>query len=199
MDLVLATTNMHKIREYRDLLKSFPHLELLSLVQFSHYQQPVEDGTTFAENAELKAVDAAKKLNKWVLADDSGLVVPALNGFPGVISALYAGLGATDAENRKKLLNEMSHLKNQDERSAYFECCIVIANPEGVKKIVTGRCEGHILTEPQGRNGFGYDCLFVKNEYEKTFAELDEATKNRISHRSKAFERIKVYLEMLRE
>ncbi len=197
MEIVLASINVHKIREFKDMFKPFSHLELVSLHHFPHYIPPEEIGQSFQENAILKAEHAAKHLNRWVLADDSGLVVPALNGEPGIYSRRYAGPKATDAENRKKLLKAMN-LLNSMERVAYYECCLALANADGLKKHVTGICEGHILTEERGRHGFGYDSLFVKNDYEKTFAEIDEATKNRISHRRKAFERLAVFLETLR-
>lgn len=198
MEIVIASTNVHKIREFRDMLKRFSHLDLLSLSHFPDYQPVEETGSTFKENAILKAEHAAKHLNKWVLADDSGLVVPALKGEPGIYSRRYAGPDATDAENRHQLLDAMRSLKDSA-RTAYYECTIAIANPEGLKKCVTGICEGHILTNEKGRNGFGYDSLFVKNDYEKTFAEIDENTKNRISHRRKAIERLLTFLETLRD
>lgn len=196
MELVLATTNLHKIREFREMLKGFKNLDILSLINFPSYVQPPETGVTFEENATLKAVHAAQALNKWVMADDSGLVVPSLAGSPGVYSARYAGEGATDADNRLKLLQAL-HDKHEFERNAYFECCLVLANLEGVQKCVTGTCEGTILTEERGRHGFGYDSLFLKNDYDKTFGELDEATKNRISHRRKALEKLTGALETL--
>ncbi|MBA3722415.1 MAG: XTP/dITP diphosphatase [Parachlamydiaceae bacterium] len=198
MEIVLATSNLHKIREFKDMLKALSHIDLLSLHQFPQYEIPEETGSTFKENAILKAEKAAKELNKWVLADDSGLIVPALKGEPGLHSARYAGPQATDTENRKKLLQAMENLSDH-QRNAYCECCIAIASPDGLKKCVTGLCEGYILTEERGRNGFGYDPLFVKNDYQKSFAELDNTTKNLISHRRKAIERILAFLESLRE
>ena len=198
MELVVGSANLHKVREFKDMLKAFPHLEVLSLRQFPDYALPPETGLTFKDNAIIKAEHAAKHLNKWVLADDSGLVVPALQGEPGVYSQRYAGPNATDAENRKKLLKHMQGLRDM-KRAAYFECCLALASPQGLKKCVTGICEGHILEEERGRHGFGYDSLFVKNDYEKTFAELEESLKNRISHRRKAFERLATMLEMLRD
>lgn len=198
MEIVLATKNVHKIREFKDMLKRYPHLELVTLHQFPYFHPAEETGVSFKDNATSKAEQAARTLGKWVLADDSGLVVPALNGRPGIFSSRYAGPDATDVENRQKLLKEMQHLTSPEERSAYYECCLVIASPQGIKKCVTGTCEGHLLLEERGRNGFGYDSLFVKHDYEKTFGELDEATKNRISHRCKAFERLSTFLETLR-
>lgn len=197
MEIVIASNNLHKIREFREMLKAFKLIDLLSLVSFPNYVAPPEDGKTFQENAIRKAEHAAASLQKWVLADDSGLIVPALGGAPGVNSRRYAGEEATDEENRKKLLDEMHHLQGH-QRSAYFECCLALASPEGLKKCVTGTSEGTILIEGRGRNGFGYDSLFVKHEYDKTFGELDESTKNRISHRYKALGRLIPTLESLR-
>ena len=196
MEIVLASTNLHKLREFRSMMKHLTTLDLLSLHNFPQYQPLPEEADTFKDNAIQKAEHAAKTLNKWVLADDSGLVVPAINGEPGIRSRRYAGEDATDAENRYKLLAAMGHLEEL-QRSAYYECCLVLASPEGVKKIAIGICEGRILQEEKGRNGFGYDSLFVKNEYEKSFAEMDEYTKNRISHRHKAFEKLAPTLETL--
>jgi XTP/dITP diphosphohydrolase len=165
----------------------------LSLCDFPGYTPPEEIGKTFEENASLKAEHAAKVLNRWVIADDSGLVVPALSGAPGVFSARYAGNDATDLENRKKLLEEMMHLLD-DDRQAFFECCIALASPEGLKKCVKGTCEGVLLTKDRGGGGFGYDPLFVKHGYSKSFAELGESVKNRISHRRKALDKLALSL-----
>lgn len=196
MELVIASKNLHKIREFREMLKGFKHIDVLSLLNFPQYVPPEESGKTFQENAILKAQHAAKNLQKCVLADDSGLVVPSLKGAPGIHSRRYAGEDATDSENRQKLLLELSG-KQEHERSAYFECCLVLSKPDGFTKSVTGTCEGVILREERGRNGFGYDPLFVKNEYDKTFAEIDDSTKNKISHRRKAFEKLLANLEAL--
>lgn len=198
MEIVIASQNLHKIREFREMFKtSKKKFELLSLHQFPSYSPPPENGKTFKENAQIKAQDAASKLTKWVLADDSGLVVPMLNGEPGVYSQRYAGKDATDIDNRKKLLKRMESLSGV-ERSAYFECSLVLCGPDGNLKSVSGQCEGYIIQEERGRNGFGYDSLFVKHDYDKTFAEMDEGVKNRISHRYKAFEKMLVILEGLK-
>jgi XTP/dITP diphosphohydrolase len=194
MDIILATFNPGKIREYRSLFKAIPQVELYSLRDFPDYDEPEETGETFEANAVLKAERAAKMLGKWAMADDSGLVVPSLEGQPGVHSRYYAGQHATDAENRKKLLKALEG-KNDWERSAYFECVITIATPEGQVKSFTGRCEGYLTDKERGGNGFGYDPLFIKHDYDKTFAELDESVKNLVSHRRKAFEKLIVFLE----
>jgi XTP/dITP diphosphohydrolase len=197
MEIVIASHNLHKIREFRDMFKPFKHIDVLSLHNFPQYTLPEETGKTFQENAVNKALHAANALQKWVLADDSGLVVPALKGQPGIYSRRYASDDATDSENREKLLKAMVHLK-EHERTAYFECSLALASPQKLKKNVTGMCEGKILVEERGRNGFGYDMLFVKNEYDKTFAEIEESVKNRISHRRKAFEKLVSVLENLK-
>ena len=195
-ELVIASANLHKIRELRAMLKPLKFSDILSLLQFPDYQPLPEEGASFEANAIAKAEHAARVLQKWVLADDSGLVVPALNGMPGIQSHRYAGSEATDAENRAKLLGEMKQLQGL-ERSAYFECALALASPEGVKKSVVSTCHGSIALGERGRNGFGYDAVFVKSDYEKTFAEIDESTKTRISHRRKAMDRLLSALEML--
>lgn len=194
MELVIATTNGHKLHEIRTLLKGIARFDVYSLRDFPDYKPPEETGSTFEDNARLKALHAAKTLGKLVIADDSGLVVPALGGAPGVYSARFAGVGASDKENRKKLLKEMAGLQDE-RRSAYFECCIAMATPEGVKKVVRGTCEGYIAAEEKGGNGFGYDPLFIKHDYSQTFAQLSEGVKNQISHRAKALEKILLSLE----
>ncbi len=195
--LVIASHNVHKIREFRALLKPFKAIDILSLLDFPGYHLPEETGGSFEENASLKATHAAAALKHWVLADDSGLVVPALNGAPGIRSARFAGNQATDADNRKKLLQNMEHLLDED-RFAYFECWIALASPAGIiKKLGNGTCEGTILSEERGGSGFGYDPLFVKYGYNKTFAQLEESIKNRVSHRRKAFDKIAPLLDSL--
>ena len=194
MKCVIASRNVHKIRELRTMLKVHQDWDIFSLIDFPNYHPPEETGTTFEENAILKAVHAAKELQAWVLADDSGLVVSALDGAPGIQSARYAGEKATDKENRNKLLEAMKDFR-EEEREATFECWIALASPEGLEKTFSGRCEGRILTEERGGQGFGYDPLFVKHDYSKTFSELEEETKNRISHRRKAMDKALLYLE----
>jgi XTP/dITP diphosphohydrolase len=197
--LVIASKNLHKIREMRAMLSDVKQLDIWSLLDFPEYESISETGKTFEENAIQKAVHAATKLRAWTLGEDSGLVVPALQGAPGIYSRRYAGEKATDKDNRKKLLSEMSHLLD-DERSAYYSCTIALATPDGtIKKITTATCEGLIENEEKGGNGFGYDPVFLKHEYSKTFGELEESIKNRVSHRRKAIDKILPTIESIRE
>jgi XTP/dITP diphosphohydrolase len=196
MEIIIASRNIHKIRELRSMLKEYSHLDVLSLLDFPHYKAPEEDGDSFEKIVCNKAIHAAKELGRLALADDTGLVVPALQGAPGIYSARYAGEHATDAENRHKLLQDM-HSILDPERQGYFECWIAIAAPQGLKKCVRGLCEGTILNEERGSRGFGYDPLFVKYEYGKTFAQIEESLKNRISHRRKALDKLHVFLSSL--
>lgn len=195
MRMLFATTNLHKLRELKQMCMHLTHIDFLSLHQFNSYVAPEETGATFKENAILKACHAAKKFNCWALADDSGLVVPALNGAPGIYSARYAGEPANDQQNCLKLICEMQDLDGES-RSAYYHCCLALVSPDQQYiKTFEGNCEGYIAQQPSGSQGFGYDPLFVKNGYEKTFAELDESIKNRVSHRHKAIERLLIALE----
>lgn len=193
--IIIASKNIHKIREIKKILHDLiPNIDILSLIDFPQYIPPKEKGSSFEENAIIKAEHAAKTLNRWVLSDDSGLVVPALNGEPGIFSARYAGENATDSDNRKKLISKLSALSDKDPY-AYFECCIALASPEQLKKCVCAKCEGRVEIEEKGGDGFGYDPIFVKHDYNQTFAELKEAVKNKISHRRKALDKIALTIE----
>lgn len=196
MQLIIASRNIHKIRELRTMLKPYKEFDILSLLDFPNYQPLPENHTSLEANARQKAVHAAQTLNQWAIADDTGLIIPALRGAPGVLSARYAGENSSDTENRKKLLEEMKQLTDSD-RQAYFECWIAIASPEGLKKCVRGISEGSIAESEKGVKGFGYDRIFIKHEYGKTFAELEETVKNRISHRRKALDKLHLYLNSL--
>jgi XTP/dITP diphosphohydrolase len=196
VQLVIASRNVHKIRELRAMLKSYRYLDVLSLLDFPTYIPLPEDKNSLEANAIQKAVHAAKTLNRWAIADDTGLIVPALQGAPGVYSARYAGPNANDADNRKKLLADMKDILEPN-RQGYFECWLAVATPEGLKKCVRGVCEGNILSEEKGGKGFGYDSLFVKHEYGKSFSELEESLKNRISHRRKALDKLHLFFEAL--
>lgn len=196
MRLIIASKNVHKIREFRAMLKQLPKWDVLSLIDFPSYIPQEEIGKSFLENSISKALHAATRLDAWVIADDSGLIVPALHGEPGILSRRYAGDCATDKQNRKKLLHAMQHLQDSL-RHAYYECAVSLASPEGLKKTVTGKVEGVILEQEKGSAGFGYDSIFMKHEYGKTFAQLEEAVKNKISHRRKALDKLLPLLESL--
>ena len=180
--LVLATRNQGKVKEFRELVKDFP-VEVKSLADFGPIPEAVEDGATFDDNAYKKAHFTAKVLGLPCIADDSGLVVEALGGAPGVYSARYAGEKATDAENIDKLLAEMEGITN---RRAAFECVISIAVPSGPALTYEGSCEGEILTERRGSDGFGYDPVFYCPSLGKSFAEASMEEKNQVSHRGRA-------------
>jgi XTP/dITP diphosphohydrolase len=196
--IVLATRNTGKIKEFQQLLKNFP-VELKNLNDFGPIPEVEEDGKTFDDNAYKKALFTAKALGLPAIADDSGLVVEALGGAPGVKSARYASEGATDKANMEKLLEEM---KGKDDRRAAFKCVISIAVPSGPALTYEGSCEGEIAQTPKGTSGFGYDPIFFYPEYNKTFAELNSDEKNRVSHRGKAlgdvvaeFDKVLAWLE----
>ena len=180
--LVLATHNQGKIAEFKELLSGFP-IKIKSLKDFGPIPSVVEDGETFEDNAYRKAHDTAKMLGFPALADDSGLRVEALDGVPGVYSARYAGEGASDQENNLKLLEAM---KGKENRRATFECVIAIAVPRGPALIYEGRCDGEIIHEMRGENGFGYDPIFFYPLGRETFAQMSSDEKNRVSHRGKA-------------
>ena len=179
--LVLATTNQNKVREFKQFLSEFP-VTVKSLSDFGPLPGVVEDGSTFDENAYKKALHYAKVLGVPAIADDSGLVVEALSGAPGVRSARYAGDGASDQENCRKLLAEMEGRSN---RKAAFVCVLSIAVPSGPALTYEASCEGTILDAPRGSSGFGYDPLFYYEPYGKTFAEISLEEKNKVSHRGK--------------
>ena len=181
MEIVIASSNLHKIREIRSILKPVLPLDYLSLVDFPDYQAPEETGDSFEENAFVKATHAATALKRWVLADDSGLVVPSLQDRPGVKSKRFAGESASDKDNRQKLIDELDPL-SEHERTGYYACALALASPEGIQLQVQGMCEGSLILTPRGSQGFGYDPIFLKYDYNKTFAEIDEETKNKISH-----------------
>jgi XTP/dITP diphosphohydrolase len=182
--LVIATRNLGKTAEIRDLLADFP-VTVKNLDDFGPIPEVIEDGDTFDENAYKKASFTARVLGYPALSDDSGLVVDALGGAPGVHSARWAGPNASDAQRCSKLLTE---LENQSNRSAAFECVISIAVPTGPALTYEGRCEGVIAHSPAGSNGFGYDPVFFYPPLEKTFAQLTMAEKSRVSHRGKALQ-----------
>ncbi len=183
--LVLGTTNRKKIIELRDLLEPLG-FSLKTLADFSDPLAVEETGTTFAENAALKAVQQSKHLGEWVLGEDSGLSVDALNGAPGVYSARFSGPEATDELNNQKLLRDLANVP-PEKRTAHYVCHATLADPEGNVRVESvGFCHGRILLEPSGSEGFGYDPLFEIPEYHRTFGQLGLAVKGVLSHRSRA-------------
>lgn len=193
--LVIATRNKNKLREFREVFKDL-HIEVRSLDDFGPTPEAIEDGATFDENAYKKALHTAKVLGLPAIADDSGLVVEALNGAPGVYSARYAGENATDDENCNKLLKA---LQGVDDRRAHFQCVLSIAVPSGPALTYEGRCDGVIIDEKRGENGFGYDPLFYFKESGKTFAELSIEEKMQVSHRGKALAEVKKEVNMIKK
>ena len=185
--LVIATRNKGKTSEIKELFKNFP-VEIKNLDDFGPIPHLEEDGDSFDENAYKKASFAARILGLPALADDSGLIVEALDGAPGIHSARYAGDNATDEQRYLKLLDDMEGKSN---RKAAFECVISIAVPTGPALTYEARCEGLIATEPAGSNGFGYDPVFFYTPLNKTFAQITREEKNRISHRGKALAELK--------
>lgn len=183
--LVIGSRNKKKLEELQDLLGD-PPPELVDLSAFPDVLDVDETGETFEENARLKATGYAKATGEWVLAEDSGLVVPALKGRPGVYSARYAGRHGDDAANNKKLLAELAPLPDH-RREAYYVCVAALASPDGdIKAAADGRCHGVIVKEPRGTGGFGYDPLFEIPEYHRTFGELSLRVKQALSHRARA-------------
>ena len=198
MRILIATMNRGKLREYERLLAEVPGLELETMAALPEPIEVVEDRDTFYGNARKKATEIATVAGMPCLADDSGLEVDALGGRPGVYSARYAGEGSTDSENNAKLLDALSGVAD-DERTARFQCAIVIIDQSGRElAIAEGACEGRIGSEPRGSHGFGYDPLFVPEGYAQTMAELGPETKNEISHRAKAAAKLVPILRELR-
>lgn len=192
MRIIAATKNKGKIREISEILGELD-IEVISQADAGIDVDIVETGTTFIENARIKAQAVSLLCDDAVLADDSGLCVDALGGAPGVFSARYSGENATDSENTSKLLDALSGETNRD---AYFEAAIVLIFPDGRELSASGRTMGRITIEPFGGGGFGYDPVFFSTELGKTFGEASDEEKNKVSHRAKA---LKELFELLNE
>ena len=186
--IVAATGNQHKLAEYAQLLAD-QKIELRSLNDYPNYQPPEENGTSFRENASIKALAACRYCDVPAFADDSGLEVEALDGRPGILSSRYA---PTDAERIAKLLDE---LKGAENRRARFVCVIAIAANGEVIETFEGEVRGVILHAPRGENGFGYDPIFQPDGFDRSFAELTSEEKNRISHRAAAYAKALEFVE----
>lgn len=194
-EIIIATKNAGKAKEFEHIFKPY-NVCVKSLLDFEAIDDIVEDGETFEENALIKAREIAKQFNQMVLDDYSGLEVDALNGRPGVYSARYAGEGRNDHENILKVLRELEGVSDND-RSARFVCALAIVAPNQEEVVVRGTCEGQILTECLGTEGFGYDPIFYLPQLSKTMAQLPKSEKNVLSHRADAFVKLQPYLEKL--
>lgn len=193
--LLIATRNHNKKKELAEMLSTC-NIEVLTLDEIESLPEVEEDGETFADNAIKKAKTIAILSGYHCLADDSGLVVDALGGEPGVYSARYAGKNADDHKNNQKLLKRMENIE-EGRRTARFVCVIAVSDPQGNVETVQGVCEGRIGLIPSGTRGFGYDPLFIPLAYTKTFAELSAEEKNSISHRGQALKGIKPVLHSI--
>ena len=185
--LVLATRNRGKLKEIQQMLGD--QVQVQSLDAYPDAPEVVEDGETFEANAIKKAREIAIHTGKPALGDDSGLVVDALDGAPGIYSARYAGENATDADNNQKLLNNLQGIPHE-KRTAHFCCVMALVTPDGQSQTAKAIWEGHILTEPRGEHGFGYDPLFLVPTHNCTSAELPTDDKNQLSHRGQALRSI---------
>ncbi len=198
VDLLVASTNLKKLEELRDVLETLP-FRLHSLQEFPAIQEVAETGKTFQENATLKALGYAKQTGLLTLAEDSGLCCDALEGAPGVYSSRFSGKRGDDLENNRKLLRLMAKLPDNC-RQAHFVSCIAVAEPkQSAVKTVEGTVHGYINTEMRGDNGFGYDSVFYYPDFGKTFGEVAPEKKRAVSHRAKALAKardlLKTYLD----
>lgn len=183
--VIIATRNRGKLKQFADLFQDHLHLGVKGLEAYADLPKIVEDQDTFEGNALKKAETIAQALQAPVISDDSGLVVPALDGAPGIYSARYAGEGATDAANNEKLLAEMQNIPDEQRQCSYV-CAMALVIPGEGSRVVRGECHGKITRSPRGHEGFGYDPLFYVPEEGKTMAELSSERKYQISHRAKA-------------
>jgi XTP/dITP diphosphohydrolase len=193
IDLLVATRNAHKTREILRILG--PKFNVTDLAAHPEIPDIAESGTTFQENAILKAVAVSKRMAGFVIADDSGLEVEALGGAPGIHSARYAGMKASDEEKIDKLLNELTRIRpTKNARRARFRCVLALASKGNVLGTFEGIVEGQIADRPHGSHGFGYDPIFIPEGFQQTFAELAPAEKNQLSHRTRALEKLSTFL-----
>jgi XTP/dITP diphosphohydrolase len=187
--VIIATKNRGKAKEFQHMFAPYGY-EVQTLLDLPHIEDVEETGETFEENAILKAETVAQELGELVIADDSGLAIDALEGRPGVYSARYAGEEKSDEANMEKVLHELEAVEGTD-RTARFHCVLAIAGPNRETRTVTGTCEGMILQEKRGTNGFGYDPIFFVPTLQKSMAELSPDEKSQISHRGNALKKLK--------
>ena len=191
MDIVVATNNKGKLRELSEMLIGF---NVLSQQEVGADVDVEETGTSYEENALLKAKAVREYTDKYIIADDSGLEVDVLDGAPGLYSARYAGDGTTPDQGMDKLLENLKAYA-PEEKTAHFISCIVLIEPDGTQRAFYGRCDGFITDKKIGDGGFGFDPIFYFPEYKKTFAQLTADEKNSVSHRRKALMALKEYLD----
>ncbi len=189
MTLVVATRNKKKLLEIKEILKGID-LTLLSLDAYKNSPQVIENGKTFKENAVKKAVKLARFTGEFCLGEDSGLCVDALDGAPGIYSARFSGRDKSDIKNNLKLLKVLKDLP-LSKRKAHYVCAVALADKNGLVGVAEGRCSGLIAFEPKGSAGFGYDPVFYIPKYKKTFAQLGEKIKHKMSHRYHALKKAK--------
>lgn len=194
-EVIIATKNPGKAKEF-EMMFSRRGFVVRTLLDYPEIPEIEETGSTFEENAILKAETVACRLNKMVISDDSGLIVDALDGRPGIYSARYAGAEKSDRANTDKVLQELADVP-ADKRTARFYCALAVAVPGQNTKTVSGVCEGRILTERRGTNGFGYDPIFYLEDKGLTMAELPSEKKNKISHRAAALRKLETILDSL--
>ncbi|KKI92275.1 nucleoside-triphosphate diphosphatase [Bacillus sp. SA1-12] len=188
-EIIIATKNQGKVKEFEALLSPLG-FHIQSLLDYPDSIDVEETGTTFEENAILKAEAISKSYQRMTIADDSGLAIDYLGGRPGIFSARYAGPAKDDQDNINKVLEELSGVKSLEDRSARFICALALSIPGQQTKTVVGTCEGYISMERQGENGFGYDPIFIVEGLNKTMASISKEEKNRISHRAEAIKKI---------
>ena len=193
MELIVATRNKKKLQEIKTILKPLG-LKISSLADHGALPKIIENGKTFKENAVKKAVKTARATGKFTLGEDSGLCVDALSGAPGVYSSRFSGKNKSDSQNNLKLLQLLKEVP-LNKRKAHYSCAVALADKDGLIGLAEGRCDGLIGFELKGRSGFGYDPLFVIPKYKKTFAELGEQIKHKMSHRYHALKRAKIIIK----
>lgn len=188
---VVCSGNAHKIEELSELLPSFD----LAGIEAA-FEMPAETENSFVGNARIKALAGRSVVDEdaWVIADDSGLAVDLLDGSPGVFSARYAGIDATDQQNVRKLLQSLMYIKDFEARTAHFSCVLVAISPDGLEFVAEGRVEGKIAFRPSGSEGFGYDPIFIPDGFDKTFAQLGDEVKSSMSHRARAANKLEQLL-----
>ncbi|WP_144547853.1 XTP/dITP diphosphatase [Bacillus sp. X1(2014)] len=196
-EVIIATKNPGKAKEFEHIFSS-RGITVRTLLDYPEISDVEETGTTFEENATLKAEAVSKALGKMVIGDDSGLIVDALEGRPGIYSARYAGEPKNDQNNTDKVLSELEGIP-EEKRTARFYCALAVAVPGKETKTVSGTCEGRILEERRGTNGFGYDPVFYVPEKGLAMAELSSEEKNKISHRANALKKLDVVMDSILE